>query len=114
MGASNLLPLVVLFAVVGGVAYVGYQVSYAPGHIHMWTGLLTYADLPVHKRTRRAWRPQAGEEERCLHQGRRKSWRKRSQCGEICGQDTAGVCKHMERCTRRVGARSVPVHGVKS
>jgi hypothetical protein len=30
MGASNLLPLVVLFAVVGGVAYVGYQVSIRP------------------------------------------------------------------------------------
>ncbi|KAF1916323.1 hypothetical protein BDU57DRAFT_496841 [Ampelomyces quisqualis] len=26
MGASNLLPLVVLFAVVGGVAWVGYQI----------------------------------------------------------------------------------------
>jgi hypothetical protein len=30
MGASNLFPLVVLFAVVGGVAYVGYQVSIRP------------------------------------------------------------------------------------
>lgn len=30
MGASSLLPLVVLFAIVGGVAWVGYQVSIMP------------------------------------------------------------------------------------
>lgn len=30
MGALNLLPLVVLFAIVGGVAWVGYQVSITP------------------------------------------------------------------------------------
>jgi hypothetical protein len=29
MGAWNLIPLVVLFAVVGGVAWIGYQVSFA-------------------------------------------------------------------------------------
>jgi hypothetical protein len=33
MGASNLLPLVILFAVVGGVAWVGYQVS-QQSHLH--------------------------------------------------------------------------------
>jgi hypothetical protein len=33
MGALNLLPLVVLFAVVGGVAWVGYQVSNTPQFI---------------------------------------------------------------------------------
>jgi hypothetical protein len=84
MGAFDLLPLVVLFAVVGGVAYVGYQVTYAPEYFQLWSSLLTCAlastDLPLHERTCRAWRAQAGEEERRVHKGRCKSGRKRSQC----------------------------------
>ena len=40
MGASNLLPLVILFAVVGGLAWVGYQ-------IYLYTNEL--AERGVHK-----------------------------------------------------------------
>jgi hypothetical protein len=75
MGASNLLPLVVLFAVVGVVAWVGYQVSILV-HI-MYKVLLTHMlpDLPLYERTRRARRPQAGEEECRLYERWRKGWR---------------------------------------
>lgn len=103
MGATNLLPLVILFAVVGGVAWVGYQVSrhssaYPITRSRRNSCLLSPAatDLSLHQRTCRARRAQAGEEERRVYQGWRKGWRQGNKRGEVCGQDAESVCEYVE------------------
>jgi hypothetical protein len=97
MGALNLIPLVILFAVVAGVGWVGYQVrqlATAP----FSNESLTHAPaaLPLLKRTRRAWQEEDGEEERCLDKGRRKGRSEGSQYRDVCGQDTTGICEDVE------------------
>lgn len=73
MGAiGNLIPLVLLFAVVAGVGWVGYQVSLSHNERTYSSQADSYylTDLPLHQRAHRTRRPQVGEEERCVYQGR--------------------------------------------
>jgi len=72
MGALNLIPLFVLFAVVGGVGWVGYQVIYLSDNARARIAKsCAITDLPLLQRARRARRQEDGEEERRLHQRRR-------------------------------------------
>jgi hypothetical protein len=113
MGAWNLIPLVVLFAVVGGVAWIGYQVSFARTRARRCqNSLLTWApiDVPLHQRTRRARRAQAGEEERRLHQGRRQGRSQGSQRRKVRGQDTKSLCQDVECCAGQRVSLGAAIH----
>jgi len=80
MGAiGNLIPLVLLFAVVAGVGWVGYQVRHLPPR-SWYTGLTaaTPTDLSLHQRAHRTRRPQAGEEKRGVYERRGASRRQGS------------------------------------
>lgn len=101
MGALNLVPLIILFLVVGGVGWVGYQVCklnltastiraskhhlhpIEPSQSHITN--MVCLDLPLLERARRARRPQDGKEECRVHQGWREGRRQRSQCRAVRG-----------------------------
>lgn len=85
MGALNLIPLVVLFAVVGGLGWVGYQVfTYLSNRPRKQVANThAFPDLPLLQRACRARRQEDGEEERRLYQRRRKSRSQGSQRRKI-------------------------------